>query len=380
MQSIPHASDPGDRGPGIIAGTVVVAVLATIAVGLRVISRRLHGLSLEVDDYLIFAALPFSLALCVSTLIAVKYGLGRHADTLSQNQIANEARAFLATEILWVAPIPMIKISILLLYMRIFGRLRYFKVIAYIIGIFSICWAIMAIMVASLQCRPIQYIWDKSIEGTCIDTTLFFKLGSAPNVLTDFVLLVLPLPAVWSLQTTTAQKLSLTATFLLGSLTCIISFVRLIQLLTMPTSDLTWSLSEVAIWSAAEPNLGIVSACMPTMKPLLLRLTGQGKTRRARSGRRSGSSISPTRFPLATSSFGPSNPNRIKFGQAQEWLREMEDDMSDNPFDGGQAATRTYITGGEVAGEKLAIPCNAITVQTNMDWQLASRDDFRRNS
>lgn len=57
MQSIPHASDPGDRGPGIIAGTVVVAVLATIAVGLRVISRRLHGLSLEVDDYLIFAAL-----------------------------------------------------------------------------------------------------------------------------------------------------------------------------------------------------------------------------------------------------------------------------------------------------------------------------------
>lgn len=57
MQSITHASDPGDRGPGIIAGTIVVAVLATLAVALRVISRRLHGLTLEVDDYLIFAAL-----------------------------------------------------------------------------------------------------------------------------------------------------------------------------------------------------------------------------------------------------------------------------------------------------------------------------------
>ncbi|KAI4184316.1 MAG: hypothetical protein L6R41_004826 [Letrouitia leprolyta] len=238
MQSITHASDPGDRGPGIIAGTIVVAVLATLAVALRVISRRLHGLTLEVDDYLIFAALPFSLALCAATLTAVKYGLGRHASTLSQDQLANEGRAFLATEILWVAPIPMIKISILLLYMRIFGRLQYFKVIAYIIGVFSICWAVMAIMVASLQCRPIEYIWDKSIDGTCINTTLFFKLGSAPNALTDFVLLALPLPAVWGLQTTRAQKLSLTATFLLGSL-----LVRLIQLLTMPTSDLTCELN-----------------------------------------------------------------------------------------------------------------------------------------
>ncbi|KAL8943473.1 MAG: hypothetical protein Q9211_000970 [Gyalolechia sp. 1 TL-2023] len=57
MDSIPNAFDPGDNGPGIIAANIVVAILATIAVGLRVVSRRMQRLSLEADDYTIFAAL-----------------------------------------------------------------------------------------------------------------------------------------------------------------------------------------------------------------------------------------------------------------------------------------------------------------------------------
>lgn len=57
MQSIPHASDPGDHGPGIIAANIIVCVLATIAVALRGLSRHMLRLSLEADDYLIFIAL-----------------------------------------------------------------------------------------------------------------------------------------------------------------------------------------------------------------------------------------------------------------------------------------------------------------------------------
>lgn len=57
MQSIPHASDPGDRGPIITAWNIIVAVLATIAVGLRVLSRHLQRLPLQADDYLMLAAL-----------------------------------------------------------------------------------------------------------------------------------------------------------------------------------------------------------------------------------------------------------------------------------------------------------------------------------
>ncbi|KAL8933697.1 MAG: hypothetical protein Q9216_006245 [Gyalolechia sp. 2 TL-2023] len=346
MQSIPGAFDPGDRGPGIIAGNIVVTVLAIVAVGLRVLSRHLQRASLRTDDYLIFVAL-----------------------------------AFLATEIIWAASIPVIKISILLLYVRIFGCLRYFKVLAYIIGTFSICWSIMAMLVPLLQCRPIERIWDRSVDGTCINSTLFFKIGSGPNVLTDFVLLALPLPAVWNLHTTRAQKLSLTATFLLGSLTCIISLVRLIELITKPTQDHTWSLSNVAIWSTAESNLGIVSACMPTMKPLLLRLVPQAGGRdHMKSGRKSGSISSSRRYPSVNSPFGTSGFNRMKIERAREQFRELDDDTSEYLSGSGHTAIQTYISGGEVGRNKLEIPLNAIKVEANMDWQMESRENLQSKS
>ncbi|KAL9051676.1 MAG: hypothetical protein Q9206_004612 [Seirophora lacunosa] len=244
MDAIPNAFDPGDKGPGIIAGNVIVAVLATIAVGLRVLSRHMQRLSLEADDYLIFVALvstkasrvlarfagallmywkiqPFGWAMCALPphLLPTEGQVSTPTSPrCSSYLIPGNLQAFYASELIWAASIPIIKISILLLYIRIFGRLRYFKILAYIIGVFSICWAIMVILVCAFQCRPVQLVWDKSVSGTCINAPLFFIIGSAPNVFTDFVLLVLPLPAVWNLHTTRAQKISLTVIFLLGSL------------------------------------------------------------------------------------------------------------------------------------------------------------------
>ncbi|KAL9598131.1 MAG: hypothetical protein Q9219_004687 [cf. Caloplaca sp. 3 TL-2023] len=347
MESIPHATDPGDYGPGIIAGCVVVAVASTIAVCLRVLSRRTQGLSLASDDYLIFAAL-------VGAFLR-RPGRSTEAETISKalrmghdhmfvpivpsgtSRAQDLIQAFLASEILWAASIPIIKISILLLYIRIFGRLRYFKILAYVIGAFSICWGVMVIFVCALQCRPIQYNWDKSIQGTCINASLFFILGSAPNVFTDFVLLALPLPEIWNLHLTRAQKISLTG-----------------------------SLGIVSVWSTAEINLGILSACMPTMKPLLRRFLPQGEsTRKAK-----GSQDTAKRYPSATASFGSSGVKKMKMGRARAEFSELDDDTSEYL----PTATRTYISSGGGDNGSGDIPLNAIEVQTNMDWQHTVRE------
>lgn len=76
----------------------------------------------------------------------------------------------------------------------------------------------MVVLVVAFQCRPVQLVWDKSIQGTCIDSPVFFIAGSAPNVFTDFVILALPWHAVWQLKLSTMQKISLVAIFSLGSL------------------------------------------------------------------------------------------------------------------------------------------------------------------
>ncbi|KAI4225425.1 MAG: hypothetical protein L6R36_003909 [Xanthoria steineri] len=386
MDAIPGAFDEGDKGSGIVAANIIVIILATIAVGLRIVSRRMQRLALEADDFLIFAALPFGWAMCICTLIAVKHGLGKHIGTVPPADLIIEGQAFYASEIIWATSIPIIKLSILLLYIRIFGRLRYFKNLAYIIGIFSVCWGIMVILVCALQCRPVQFTWDKSVKGTCINAPLFFIIGSAPNVLTDFVLLVLPLPAVWNLHTTRAQKISLTGIFMLGSLTCIISLVRFVQLITNANMDATWSLGIVSVWSTAEPNLGIVSACLPTMKPLLRRFLPQSKTRSAKASKQSRENSEPKKeVPSATTteSFGSSGFNKFKGGRSQ--FRELDDDVAveeeeeERDDEDVLRGTQTHISSSEVRGGGGAgIPLNVIEVKTNLDWQNVARGDLRR--
>lgn len=76
----------------------------------------------------------------------------------------------------------------------------------------------MIILVLAFQCRPVQFVWDKTIQGTCIEAWTFFVAGSAPNVLTDFAILILPLPAVWNLKMGTMQKVSVVGILMLGSL------------------------------------------------------------------------------------------------------------------------------------------------------------------
>ncbi|KAL9084334.1 MAG: hypothetical protein Q9159_005293 [Coniocarpon cinnabarinum] len=134
------------------------------------------------------------------------------------SDLKREGQAFYASEMIWAASIPFIKISILVLYVRVFGQLRYMRWSAWCLSIFTIAWAIMVILVCSMQCLPIQGIWDKTIKAKCIDAPTFFIAGSVPDVVVDFMILVLPIAAVWRLQKTIVERISLMAIFLLGSL------------------------------------------------------------------------------------------------------------------------------------------------------------------
>lgn len=257
-----------NQQPTIVSVNVLVGILAGIAVILRVLARRIRNLPLRSDDITIIAALPFSWSICACNIVASTYGLGRHIDTLSSADIILEAKTFFASQLLWGVAIPIIKVSILLLYTRIFGVLSYFRYTAYILGVFSVLCGIMVVFVVSLTCRPLKYTWDKSGEGSCINATVFYIIGTGFNVITDFMVLLLPLHAVWYLQSSIQQKLQLTGIFLLGSLTCAISLARWCSLFQIHGIDETWDLTLPTIWSAAEACLGIVAACLPTFRPL----------------------------------------------------------------------------------------------------------------
>lgn len=110
------------------------------------------------------------------------------------------------------------KASLLLLYYRIFGVVRGFRWTLGISGCLVIGYYIACVIVSMASCSPISKLWDSSIPGRCINEIAFFRWNGVGNMLLDVLILCLPYPMAWRLQTTLRQKWILTGIFLLGGL------------------------------------------------------------------------------------------------------------------------------------------------------------------
>ena len=112
----------------------------------------------------------------------------------------------------------MTKFSVLLFYARIFPT-RNFTRVLYAVGFVTLVWWISSQMLAIFQCHPIHSFWTRfDDDSKCIDLKAFFIGQAVPNIITDLVLLVLPLPYIWRLQLPVSQKVMLTGCFTFGGL------------------------------------------------------------------------------------------------------------------------------------------------------------------
>ena len=73
--------------------------------------------------------------------------------------------------------------------------------------------------------------------------------------------------------------------FLAGGFVCIVSIYRIPTQAAISLSDASWSDVNAAVWSVVEVCIGVVSACLPTYRPLFLKIFGKsgasGKKRTA---------------------------------------------------------------------------------------------------
>ena len=62
------------------------------------------------------------------------------------------------------------------------------------------------------------------------------------------------------------------SSLMLSPSVCTITVLRIISLLQLNFSDLSYNIVTVTIWGCLEPCIGIMSACLPVLPPLLARL------------------------------------------------------------------------------------------------------------
>jgi hypothetical protein len=119
---------------------------------------------------------------------------------------------------IYLAAVIFPKLAILAIYLRIFSKKSY-RIACYVVaGILIGNWLGTAIA-GFFMCIPFNFLWDRtSPEGHCFDNNSYFRWVSLANIITDVVMLILPLPVIWKIQTTTNTKIGRTITFVSGSL------------------------------------------------------------------------------------------------------------------------------------------------------------------
>ncbi|KAE9575459.1 hypothetical protein CGMCC3_g8471 [Colletotrichum fructicola] len=239
------------------AAVIVLAVLASAAVALRILSRFLQGHDLKADDWAIVGSLLLVGATVGLSIAGGTFGAGNHIWSFTLPGLTKVFQILYAYTFVYGTACAATKISILLFYQRVFiSRVPSFR-LSLITGYFlSIAYPIVIWGTMGNACKPLHFYWDQFIgaQGTCIDLNTFYLALGIINMMNDIIVLLLPIPQILKLQMSGRKKLAVCSIMLLGSFVCVASVVRIWYLDKFSKStDITWMMGPVFIWSAIEP-------------------------------------------------------------------------------------------------------------------------------
>lgn len=161
-------------------------------------------------------------------------------------------------------------------YLRIFPN-RSFVYSAYLAMAFVAIPTIVFIFLQIFQCAPVSYIWEGWVDGfgkhQCINVNTLAYAAASFSIAQDFIILVLPLPLLYSLNMGSRSKAGIMIMFSLGIFIMVTSCVRLRYILSFgATTNPCWDYADPLIWTGLEAAVSIIVACLPAIRVLVNRL------------------------------------------------------------------------------------------------------------
>ena len=123
-----------------------------------------------------------------------------------------------AQTIIYVIGLYFVKLSLLILLYRVFGVNRYFRWANYAVVAFWTLYSVTDTFIVIFQCIPIHKAWAPEIDGHCINLIELGVSSGYINISTDLMILLLPIPMVWSLQLSVKNRLAIMSIFATGIL------------------------------------------------------------------------------------------------------------------------------------------------------------------
>ncbi|XXH01708.1 hypothetical protein Hte_008069 [Hypoxylon texense] len=314
--SLPHDNRSGDT----IAAVALCMIFATIAVSLRLYTRYFVLNKFWVDDLLAIVGLMGAITNGIVQCVHTRHGLGAHLWDLSDEESIKFWKLFYIMSITYNLSLMLIKFTLFFQYYRLIQEVPHYRIFYIVIMVAVTGWVVAQEFVLIFSCTPIASYWDHSIPGTCLDSLLIGWMNAIGNIVTDLIVLILPIPVVWRLNLKRGRKWAVLGIFALGFFhsTCIVSICRMVFFAKL-TDDVSWDLVTIAAWGEAESASGLICSSLIALGPLIRRFS-----RRFRPDKNS--SVTPNKY---TNPFSRHTSNRDKSLLRTNGSRKPFDDGSE---------------------------------------------------
>ncbi|OKL57810.1 hypothetical protein UA08_06964 [Talaromyces atroroseus] len=264
-----------NRASELLIPTILTSVVAFILTALRIYVRLRIIKMLDWDDFFNVLAMATTFVTMGLVIGGTSNGVGRHIQFL-ENKIADATYGIMLmriAEFMLIISTVFVKISINLFLKRLFPTSRRWKAFFWAFIVFNTVTSFVDAAAIFPQCTPVEYNWNKSIDGHCWSDTAIDALGIAQGSIaaaTDFILSALPIMFLWNVKIILRIKIGVCAIMALGFASGGFALARtlLVPSLTS-TTDPTWDLIPLFKWAELEATFGVIAAAAPSVRPLL---------------------------------------------------------------------------------------------------------------
>ena len=264
---IPNFENPQTQTPVFVATAVLCISFATAALVVR-LTTSLHGpqKSFRVEDFTCLTAWAGLLTTCIFTVYEIRDGLGRHQWDMRASDMVPLARLFYINRLFYSPAILAAKLTILLQLMRIFvptkSGIVYWLILGLIWG--NVCFYTANLLSVIFQCHPIPKAWESSIPGKCDNPNLNLLVTGSINVVSDILMLLLPLWTIWHMKLPIRAKVNVSIAFGAGIFATIAAMMRLVySVKIVEGTDLSFLRIQHAMWTIAEITTAIICGSQP---------------------------------------------------------------------------------------------------------------------
>ncbi|KAI1174878.1 hypothetical protein F4777DRAFT_351117 [Nemania sp. FL0916] len=258
---------------------LLLIIFSTLFYAARLMSRVVLHQKIDISDIILGVSVVLTFPFLWTAFSLADHGLGKEVWDIPQDNITVILQLYWTAEIFYVAALPLTRISFLCFYLKLFPQKAVRTISLAMIGL-NVATLIAFTIASIFQCYPIRgawTFWDGSFTGHCNDINLQSWLQAGVNIAEDLLVIILPLPLVSKLSTSRGRKINVIVMFSLGFFITIISAIRLKTLVLFQNSNnISYDYADAGVYSIIEASVGIICACLPTVRALVITLAPPG--------------------------------------------------------------------------------------------------------